>query len=54
MIIAVWIKDAVSWVESPLAAVTIMMCAMLATNIAKTCCRPKGMDFKIGTRPLRE
>ena len=34
-------------------AATIMIGAMLATNSASTCCRPKGMDFSRGTLPSR-
>ena len=54
IIMALWIRAASSVESSPLAAPTISIGAILATNIARICCSPKGIAFIIGTRPFRE
>ena len=51
MIIAFCISIADCSVDRPLAPATIMIGAMLATNIARICCNPKGTAFKTGTFP---
>ena len=37
---------------SPATLATIKIGAILATNIASTCCTPKGTAFETGTRPF--
>ena len=56
IIMAFWIRRAVSTAVkgTPLYSATEatrMMGATLDTNMARTCCRPKGMAFPTGTRP---
>ena len=45
MIMAAWIRAAACSVGIFTAPVTIRMGAMFATNMASTCCKPKGTAF---------
>ena len=52
-IMAVWMREAVSCGERPHTPATIMIGAILATNMARTCWRPKGTERRSGTLPSR-
>ena len=46
-----WIKAALILLSNPTTPARIMIGVILATNMAKTCCNPKGTAFARGTRP---
>ena len=52
MTIQFWISAALSSAFTPATLAKMMIGVILATNIARTCCSPKGTAWSTGTRPL--